>query len=172
MLKISKTGEKTCRVQPGISSLQFQGCNILCRGCRNPELEEIKVAHILTVQETLDIALKFKKENKIEGITFFGGEPAMQEGLGHLANALVLNGLGIILFTEMTYDSLEKSVHNAMDLIVDGRFEMNQIDEARNLMGSKNQDIIYVTHRYRDMIDWFLNTREKGLRLILVMLCL
>lgn len=146
-------------------AIWFQGCNILCRGCCNPELQKIKVAHILTVRETLDIALKSKKENKIEGVTFLGGEPTMQEGLGHLANALALNGLGTILFTGMTYDSLEKSVHNAMDLIVDGRFEMNQIDEVRNLVGSKNQDIIYVTDRYRDMSDWFLNTREKRIEI-------
>lgn len=142
-------------------AIWFQGCNILCRGCCNPELQEIKAAHILTVRETLDIALKSKKENKIEGVTFLGGEPTMQEGLGHLANALALNDLGTILFTGMTYDSLENCVRNAMDLIVDGRFEMNQIDEARNLVGSKNQDIIYVSERYRDMSDWFLNTREK-----------
>ena len=146
-------------------AIWFQGCNILCRGCCNSELQEIKVAHILTVRETLDIALKSKKENKIEGVTFLGGEPTIQEGLGHLANALALNGLGTILFTGMTYDSLEKSVHNAMDLIVDGRFEMNQIDEVRNLVGSKNQDIIYVTDRYRDMSDWFLNTREKRIEI-------
>ncbi len=146
-------------------AIWFQGCNILCRGCCNPELQEIKVAHILTVQEVLDIALKSKKENKIEGVTFLGGEPTMQEGLGHLANALALNGLGTILFTGMTYSSLEKSVRNVMDLIVDGRFEMNQIDEARNLVGSKNQDIIYVTDRYSDMSDWFLNTREKRIEI-------
>lgn len=146
-------------------AIWFQGCNILCRGCCNPELQEIKVAHILTVRETLDIALKSKKENKIEGVTFLGGEPTMQEGLSYLANALALSGLGTILFTGMTYDSLEKSVRNAMDLIVDGRFEMSQIDEARNLVGSKNQEIIYVTDRYRDMSDWFLNTREKRIEI-------
>lgn len=146
-------------------AIWFQGCNILCGGCCNPELQDIKVAHILTVQETLDIAIKSKKENKIEGVTFLGGEPTMQEGLGHLANALALNGLGTILFTGMTYDSLEKSVRNAMDLIVDGRFEMNQIDEVRNLVGSKNQVIIYVTDRYRDMNNWFLNTREKRIEI-------
>lgn len=146
-------------------AIWFQGCNILCKGCCNPELQEIKVAHILTVQETLDIALKSKKENKIEGVTFLGGEPTIQEGLGHLASTLALNGLGTILFTGMTYDSLEKSVRNAMDLIVDGRFEMNQIDKVRNLVGSKNQELIYVTDRYRDMSDWFLNTREKRIEI-------
>lgn len=146
-------------------AIWFQGCNILCRGCCNPELQEIKVAHILTVKEVLDIALKSKKENKIEGVTFLGGEPTMQKGLDHLASALALNGLGTILFTGMKYDSLEKSVRNAMDLIVDGRFEMNQIDKVRNFVGSKNQEIIYVTDRYRDMSDWFLNTREKRIEI-------
>lgn len=146
-------------------AIWFQGCNILCRGCCNPELQAIKVAHILTVGETLDIAIKSKKENKIEALHSLVVNQQCKKRLGHLANALALNGLGTILFTGMAYDSLEKSVCNAMDLIVDGRFEMNQIDEERNLVGSKNQDIIYVTDRYSDMSDWFLNTREKRIEI-------
>lgn len=142
-------------------AIWFQGCNILCDGCCNPELQEIRVAHIMTVQEVLDIALMSKKENEIEGVTFLGGEPTIQEGLVHLAKALSLEGLGTILFTGKKYECLDASIGDAMDLIVDGRFDPLQLDEERNLVGSTNQQIIYVTDRYRTLKDWFLSVREK-----------
>ena len=142
-------------------AIWFQGCNILCEGCCNPRLQEIRVAHIMTVQEVVDIALKSKRENKIEGVTFLGGEPTLQEGLVHLARALSLEGLGTILFTGKTYECLQGGIGNMVDLVVDGKFDTLQIDEERNLIGSKNQRIIYVTDRYKDLQDWFLSVREK-----------
>lgn len=142
-------------------AIWFQGCNILCDGCCNPQLQEIKVAHIMTVQEVLDIALESKKENGIEGVTFLGGEPTLQEGMIHLAKALAIEGIGIILFTGKAFKSLDTKITNVIDLIIDGRFELSQIDLERNLVGSKNQQIIYVTDRYIDSKDWFLKAREK-----------
>lgn len=142
-------------------AIWFQGCNILCDGCCNPELQEIRVAHIMTVQEVLGIALKSRKKNGIEGVTFLGGEPTLQEGLVHLAGAFALEGLGTILFTGKKYECLEASIVDAVDLVVDGRFDPLHPDEERNLVGSKNQRIIYVTDRYRVAKDWFSSVREK-----------
>lgn len=142
-------------------AIWFQGCNILCEGCCNPELQEIKVAHLMTVQDVVDIAIKSKTENKIEGVTFLGGEPTLQEGLVSLAKALAMEDIGTILFTGKRYDNLSNHLKSAMDLIVDGRFEANLIDENRNLVGSTNQQIIYVTDRYKICQDWFMSIREK-----------
>ena len=142
-------------------AIWFQGCNILCKGCCNPELQEIKIAHLMTIQDVVDIALMTKKENCIEGVTFLGGEPTMQEGLRCLARALSTVGLGTILFTGKQYDSLSQDIKNSMDLIVDGRYEDELIDNERNLVGSKNQRIIYITDRYKGCEDWFLSVREK-----------
>ena len=85
----------------------------------------------------------------------------MQEGLGCLARALSTVGLGTILFTGKQYDSLSQDIKNSMDLIVDGRYEDELIDNERNLVGSKNQRIIYITDRYKGCEDWFLSVREK-----------
>lgn len=142
-------------------AIWFQGCNILCKGCCNPELQEIKVAHLMTVQEVLDIAIKSQNKNRIEGVTFLGGEPTLQEGLVYLAKALVLADIGTILFTGKQYDSIKADIVKSMDLIVDGNFEAELYDNERNLVGSKNQQIIYITDRYKKCQDWFMNVREK-----------
>lgn len=142
-------------------AIWFQGCNILCDGCCNPELQEIKAAHIITVQEVVNIAIDSKKENGIEGVTFLGGEPTLQEGLVSLAKALAMEDIGTILFTGKRHDNLSDDIKSAMDLIVDGKFEANLIDKNRNLVGSTNQHIIYVTDRYKNCQDWFMSVREK-----------
>ena len=142
-------------------AIWFQGCNILCRGCCNPELQAIKVAHLMSVQDVVNIALKTKKENGVEGVTFLGGEPTMQEGLVPLAKALSAVGLGTILFTGNQYENLSEDIKTSMDLIVDGRFEAELLDDERNLVGSKNQRIIYMTKRYEESQEWFVSVREK-----------
>lgn len=142
-------------------AIWFQGCNILCEGCCNPELQGIRVAHIMTVQDILDIALESREFNGIEGVTFLGGEPTLQEGLPNLAYVLSQEGLGTILFTGKKYETLSDEIKSSMDLIVDGKYDKDMIDEERNLVGSKNQKIIYVTDRYKKNHNWFITKREK-----------
>lgn len=146
-------------------AIWFQGCNILCDGCCNPELQEIKVAHIMTVQDVLKIACESKVKNGIEGVTFLGGEPTMQEGLVHLSRALANENLGTILFTGYKFENICSDIRYSVDLIVDGNFDKNQIDNDRNLIGSKNQQIVHVTDRYINSKEWFCNTREKRIEI-------
>ena len=146
-------------------AIWFQGCNILCDGCCNPEFQEIKVAHLMTVQDVVDIAIQSKNENRIEGVTFLGGEPTMQEGLVCLAQALSQVDLGTILFTGRKYENLSDGIKENMDLIVDGRYEAELFDDERNLVGSKNQQIIYLSDRYKKCQNWFIKTREKKIEI-------
>jgi len=46
-------------------AIWFQGCDILCDGCCNPDLQEIRPVHIMTVDEVLEIAIQSKKNNGI-----------------------------------------------------------------------------------------------------------
>ena len=136
-------------------AIWFQGCNILCEGCCNPELQEIRVAHIMTIKEILNIALESRKSNDIEGITFLGGEPTLQEALSDLARALLKEGFGIILFTGNRYECLSETIKSSIDLIIDGKYEKEMTDGVRNLIGSKNQRILCITERYKNNINWF-----------------
>lgn len=146
-------------------AIWFQGCNIMCEGCCNPELQEIKISHLMTVQDVVDIAVKSKTENGIEGVTFLGGEPTMQEGLVCLAQALARVDLGTILFTGRKYENLSDGIKENMDLIVDGRYEAELFDDERNLVGSKNQQITCISDRYKTSLNWFMNTREKKIEI-------
>lgn len=142
-------------------AIWFQGCNILCQDCCNPELQEIRVAHIMTIQDILNIAIESRQKNEIEGITFLGGEPTLQKGLSDLANILSKEGFGIILFTGKRYECLSDKIKASMDLVVDGKYEKEMPDEDRNLVGSKNQRIIYASDRYKKNSSWFTYKREK-----------
>ncbi|TCT16014.1 anaerobic ribonucleoside-triphosphate reductase activating protein [Natranaerovirga pectinivora] len=142
-------------------AIWFQGCNILCEGCCNTELQPIVTAHIMTLQEIVDIALESQKLYGIEGVTFLGGEPTLQEGLSELAKSIGNNNLGTILFTGKIVELLDEKLVYSIDLIVDGKFDEQQIDNNRNLIGSKNQRIHLLTDRYKKDMDWFYKVREK-----------
>lgn len=142
-------------------AIWFQGCNILCNGCCNLQLQEIKISHIITIEKLIAIALQSKIENKIEGVTLLGGEPTLQNNLSTLTKALSEIGLGIILFTGKKYEAIDKEIINSVDLIIDGKFKIDELDFSRNLIGSKNQRILHITSRYRQYEDWFTKLREK-----------
>ena len=89
----------------------------------------------------------------------------MQEGLVCLAQALSQVDLGTILFTGRKYENLSDGIKENMDLIVDGRYEAELFDDERNLVGSKNQQIIYLSDRYKKCQNWFIKTREKKIEI-------
>lgn len=141
-------------------AIWFQGCTIGCPGCCNPELQEMKEAHILSLQEIISIAKKSIEENGIEGVTYLGGEPTLQKHLAELSNALHDIGLGMILFTGYKTKQLNELLISSVDLIIDGQFIESKIDKARNLIGSTNQTFNHISNRYLNDMDWFTNKRN------------
>lgn len=139
----------------------FQGCDKRCAGCCNPELFDFAPARILTLDELFAIVVEAKEKFEIEGVTFLGGEPTLQMGLAELSLALRKAGLGVILFTGRQAEELPQNLTAAVDLIVDGGFEQDNKETVRNLVGSANQRIIFVTERYRSQEHWFYAPRPK-----------
>jgi anaerobic ribonucleoside-triphosphate reductase activating protein len=142
-------------------AIWFQGCDKRCAGCCNPELFDLKPAHILTLDELLSIITQAEAEFGIEGVTYLGGEPILQQGLAELSQAIRTAGLGVILFTGRRAEELTDALKNSVDLIVDGGFEQDNLDDKRNLVGSKNQRLIFITERYRKHEQWFYTPRPK-----------
>lgn len=143
----------------------FQGCDIKCKGCCNPSLQPLRPAHLMTVGEIVETVLKSKRDYGIEGVTFLGGEPTLQQNLPLLSKKIKELDLGVILFTGHIIDNLDNEMIQSVDLIVDGKFEIDRQDNDRNLIGSTNQNIIFVSERYKDAVDWFFNVREKRLEI-------
>ena len=56
-----------------------KGCSKECKNCSNPELWHIgKAAKSRSVKELFQIILNISRENRIDGITFTGGDPIEQ----------------------------------------------------------------------------------------------
>lgn len=146
-------------------AIWFQGCNIRCKGCCNPQLQPFVVKNLLSVEEIVSSAKKSLEENDIEGVTFLGGEPTLQQDLPTLAHRLQEIGLGVILFTGKLLYELSEDLISGCDIIIDGNFDLEQIDTKRNLIGSVNQQIHCITSRYENDLDWFFKKRPKKVRI-------
>ena len=146
-------------------AIWFQGCNIFCKACCNPELQALRIRHIITVEELFNIILDSKDKYDIEGVTFLGGEPTLQEGLISLAFLLKVNNIGTILLTGKKIEMLDNDLINNLDLVIDGKFEVSKIDAKRNLIGSENQNIYFLTNRYEKDEKWFFEKREKKIEI-------
>jgi anaerobic ribonucleoside-triphosphate reductase activating protein len=146
-------------------AIWFQGCNIQCAECCNPQLFALKQANIISTEELIEIINNAKNEYGIEGITYLGGEPTMQQGLTELSHKIKQLDLGVLLFTGRLFEELQDELVKNVDLIIDGQFKKNKIDNERNLIGSKNQRLICVSNRYDNALDWFYNTRTKQMEI-------
>ena len=146
-------------------AIWFQGCDIRCAGCCNPELFDFKPAHILSLDKTLQIVSEAKDRFGIEGVTYLGGEPSLQQGLCELSNEIRKMGLGVILFTGKDAEEISEKLKASVDLIIDGSFEKENPDKQRNLMGSANQRLVYITERYRSLDKWFYTKRPRRMEI-------
>jgi len=139
-------------------AIWFQGCNIGCLGCCNPELADFRPAHLISIEKLLEIIIESKDQNAIEGVTFTGGEPSLQKNLHILALELKKINLGTIMFSGHYLNELSKELIDSMDLIIDGPFIASKYDTTRRLIGSSNQEIHMLTERYKDSVSWFYET--------------
>jgi len=143
----------------------FQGCDMRCDGCCNPQLFEFEPAHILSLDKVLGIVAESKELFDIEGVTFLGGEPTLQQGLPQLSAEIKKTGLGVILLTGKQVEDLDERTVSAADLIIDGGYDRNKPDNERNLIGSTNQRLIYITERYKPYENWFYSYRKKRMEI-------
>lgn len=131
--------------------LWLQGCSIHCKGCWNKQMWSFEPKNLLTIEQILDLIQK--QLPNIEGVTILGGEPFDQFGeLLTLCQKIRELPLSTILYTG--YEMIEiqtknfSSILNYIDILICGRY----IQELRNLklglIGSSNQQIIFLTDRY------------------------
>ena len=139
-----------------------QGCSRYCKGCMNTATWSKQGGQIFTTEYLIkDI---FKQPN-IEGITLLGGEPFEQaEALGEIAKAVKGKGLGVLCFTgyfleELQDDMKNKTLLENTDLLIDGPFEVENVDYSRPWCGSSNQRYHFLTDRYNEEI--FVKYKNK-----------
>ena len=145
-------------------AIWFQGCDMDCKGCCNPELKAFVVRNLMSLEELIDIIKDAKDKYGIEGVTYLGGEPTLQQGLRELTTAVQELGLGVIAFTGRWYDQV-KSELCGCDMVIDGAFDESKLDNRRKIIGSTNQRIICLTERYKEVKDWFLSAGDKSMEI-------
>lgn len=149
------------------AAIWFQGCDIRCEGCCNPEFIPLVIRNRMHLSELLSVIDASASEFGIEGVTLLGGEPTLQSGIPSLCIGIRERGLGVILFTGRTYENLPREITENVDMVVDGRFEKDLPETSRNMIGSSNQRIIDVSGRYAGDISWFTGKREKRVEISL-----
>lgn len=126
-----------------------QGCPHHCPGCHNPHTHDFSGGKDA---DTDDIIREFSKNILLSGITLSGGEPFCQaEACCELAKAARKLGLNVWAYTGYTFEELYagfeehpewKTLLGLIDVLVDGRFEMNLRSLECKWRGSKNQRIL------------------------------
>lgn len=122
------------------------------------------------LEELLGEILRGRERDQIEGITLLGGEPfAHAAGAAELAARVQWAGLSVMIFSGYTLSELQamNDPHVAAllahtDILVDGPYHREQPETRRRWIGSANQQIHFLSDRYRaDDPRWLIpNTLE------------
>ena len=135
---------------PGLRTVIWtQGCPHHCKGCQNPQTWNIDGGGLVPISEVK----KFIDElDDQDGITFSGGDPLFQpEACLELAKYIKSKGLNIWVYTGYNYEDIikmskEKPVYKEflkyIDVLVDGRFILEELDLNLLFRGSRNQRLI------------------------------
>ena len=129
--------------------LFVSGCSHACHGCHNKESWNRNYGHEFT-QETLNTLIKELSKPEIEGLTLSGGDPLMEynrDKVEEICKTIktILPEKTIWLYTGYEWDEIKRlNLLKYVDVVVDGKFILEQRDTTLAFRGSKNQKIINV----------------------------
>lgn len=125
-----------------------QGCPHRCPGCHNPQTHDFESG---TETDTDEIIARFRKNPLLDGITLSGGEPFCQSAAClELAGAAHVSGLNVWAYSGYTYEELLsgqadwRALLDEIDVLVDGRFQLEKRSLECRFRGSSNQRLIDV----------------------------
>ena len=137
---------------PGLRRVFFsQGCIHNCKGCFNPDTHSFDGGLDMDVDLLIEDVLS---NPMIKGVTFSGGDPWEQaEKFAYMAKIFKKNNLNIWCYTGYTLEYIlthknERKGWNELleniDVLVDGKFEIDKHSDTLKFKGSSNQRIINV----------------------------
>ena len=143
---------------PGLRAVIWtQGCSHNCEGCQNPGTHSFRGGEIVEIQKIKD---EIKELEYHQGITFSGGDPMFQsEACGEIAEYAKSLGLNVWCYTGFTYEEIielsKKSKKynkfmNNIDVLVDGKFILEEKSYDLHFRGSRNQRIIDVQRSLKE----------------------
>ena len=137
---------------PGLRAVLWtQGCAHHCKGCQNPQTWDFEGGGLVPIQMVKDAISELEYQT---GLTMSGGDPMFQpEACLEIAKYAKSIGLNIWVYTGFTFEELlkmskQKPVYleflKNIDVLVDGRFILEERDLSMLFRGSRNQRLIDV----------------------------
>ena len=124
-----------------------QGCPHHCPFCHNPQTHDFNAGELVDIDE---IKKEIKALKGQDGITLSGGDP-MAQPLECLELAKYAHELGMnvwcytgYLYEDVLKNKKMKSLLEEVDVLVDGRFKIEEFSLDLYYKGSKNQRVIDV----------------------------
>ena len=139
---------------PGIRvSLFVSGCTNNCEGCFNTELQNFNYGNLWT-DESEELFMSYLKNTNIKGVSILGGDPMDQIKDKSLVNLLkrikdetnhsiwLWSGY---LYEEIVMNTNRNEILSYVDVLIDGRFQLDTRDIKLKFRGSSNQRVIDVS---------------------------
>jgi len=150
-----------------------QGCLRHCRGCCNPHMQPLIKKYFVAVEDLFNLLIRHIEIDGIEGVSFIGGEPLLQaEGFAKLAHLCQEAGLSVLVFTGYKYEDILNSDNvdikrllSHTDILVDGEFMEDLLDNERDWVGSTNQRVIFLSERYKKGIEYKNRCHKTEIRI-------
>jgi len=128
-----------------------QGCPHNCKGCHNPETHDFEGGALVDLKDVYQAIDELEDQT---GITFSGGDPFVQpKECSMIAKYAISKGYDIWCYTGFTFEQLLKlsktkkdimDFLETIDVLVDGKFDINKKSLDVIFAGSSNQRIIDV----------------------------
>ena len=143
---------------PGMRRVFFaQGCRHKCKGCFNPDTHDFNGGEDRNMDELIEAVLE---NPMLRGVTFSGGDPWEQaDKFAYMAKIFKEHNLNVWSYTGYTYEYIWEhkderngwnELLNNIDVLVDGRFEEDMMQEGLKFRGSYNQRIIDVKESLKE----------------------
>lgn len=148
-----------------------QGCPLRCPGCCNPQMLPFGGGEAWPVPA---LTRRVLATAGIEGLSLLGGEPFVQAAAcASLARGVRRHGLSVVVFSGYTLAELRAvdappgagELLATTDLLVDGRYDRRQPEQRQRWIGSRNQELCFLTGRYRPDDPCFSASNTVELRL-------
>ena len=143
----------------------FAGCSKNCPGCCSPELQTVKNAAQIKAEELADLVNFRAAATGADGITLSGGDPLEQPDIVAFLSRLYCPD--ILLFTgfdasEIRDNGLLEQISEYVAVLKCGRY-ISEKDEGHPLMGSTNQELIFLNPSLRDLYEAYIAEHNRKL---------
>lgn len=130
--------------------LWTSGCRFYCKGCHNQEAWDINAGKRFTEESYLELVQDFNGVvgKYLNGISLLGGEPLLEESRETILEIVKRFKKGfpekdIWLWSGYLYEDIKNlEILNYIDILVDGKFEIDKMDLRLPYAGSTNQRVI------------------------------